>query len=77
VALTFIASRFGLDDFLAGPRRGKLENTRSEEVVVSRSVATRFKVLKHASLIPVVPAQSNGDALHGFALRNRKLFRKL
>ena len=77
MALTFLASRCGLDDFLARLRRGKLENAVSEEVVVFRSVATRFKVLEHASLIPVVPAQSNGDALHGFALRNRKLFRKL
>jgi hypothetical protein len=77
MALTFIGSLCGLDDFLARPRRGKLENTLSEEVVVFRSVVARFNVLEHASQLPVVSAQANGGALHGFALRNRKLFRKL
>jgi hypothetical protein len=59
MAMPFLASRCGLDDFLTGTRREMLETTLSEQEAAFRSVATGLNVLEHAPLISVVSAQAN------------------
>jgi len=59
MAMPFLASRCGLDDFLTGTRRRMLKTTLSEQEATFRSVATGLNVLEHASLMSVVSAQAN------------------
>jgi hypothetical protein len=48
MAMPFLASRCGLDDFLTGTRRDMLETTLSEQEAAFHSVATGLNVLEHA-----------------------------